>query len=107
MKKAAILLLGALAGLGTMAAAQAGSIDSFASAAGVSPDCGGNNGKKGPPSPPPVWDAYGGRGITCAPVPEPATWAMMIAGVGLLGAFQLRRRGAKPADRMSGDGTLA
>lgn len=97
MKKAAILCLGILATLGMVAAAEASvSIDGSFSA-----DCG----KKPPPwasGPPP--DAWGTLGKTCPPVPEPSTWAMMIAGVGLLGVIQLRRRGAKTADLMAADG---
>lgn len=47
---------------------------------------GGGTVPPGPPPPPPI----------VTPVPEPATWLMMIAGVALIG-LQLRRRGgAKP-----------
>jgi len=35
-----------------------------------------------------------GVSITSAPVPEPATWAMMIAGLGMVG-FAMRRRATK------------
>jgi len=35
-----------------------------------------------------------GVSITTAPVPEPATWAMMIAGLGMVG-FAMRRRATK------------
>ncbi|OYQ31016.1 hypothetical protein CHU93_05855 [Sandarakinorhabdus cyanobacteriorum] len=38
-------------------------------------------------------DSFGGRGIlTIATVPEPASWAMLIAGFGLTGATLRRRR---------------
>lgn len=38
--------------------------------------------------------------VTVAPVPEPATWGMMILGFGMLG-FGLRRRNAKVATKIS------
>jgi hypothetical protein len=36
--------------------------------------------------------AIGGSAMATAPVPEASTWAMMIAGFGLMGAVALRRR---------------
>jgi hypothetical protein len=97
MKKTAILCLGILATLSMAAAAEA----SVTTDGSFSADCG----TKPPPwshGPPP--DTWGTLGKTCAPVPEPSTWAMMIAGVGLLGVIQLRRRGAKTADLIPADG---
>jgi hypothetical protein len=39
----------------------------------------------------------GGGGGGVAPIPEPASWAMLIAGFGLVGAVQRRRRATRPA----------
>jgi len=39
------------------------------------------------------YSATGGAVFTAAPVPEPSTWAMMFAGITLLGAMAARRRG--------------
>ena len=36
---------------------------------------------------------YAANGPTGVPVPEPATWALMIIGVGAIGAFMRRQRG--------------
>jgi hypothetical protein len=68
------------------------------------PGGGGNN----PPPPP----GGGGGGVTPPPpppgpaVPEPATWAMMIIGFGLLGAF-LRRRSRNEIAGSAPRGTFA
>ena len=96
MKKTAIVCLGILATFGMMAAAHA---TSFTTEGSFSADCG--KGRPPPWTPPSgPGDAWGtfGAGKTCAPIPEPSTWAMMIAGVALLGAIQLRRRSAKTND---------
>ncbi len=45
----------------------------------------------GPPRPPSGPTGPGGPMVT--PVPEPATWAFMIAGMGLVGAAMRRRQG--------------
>lgn len=48
-----------------------------------------------------VFDTYGGSldkiSFTAAPVPEPETYAMMLAGLGLLGAMTRRRKQKLPA----------
>jgi hypothetical protein len=107
MKKTAILCLGILATFGMMAAAQA--TTSLTTDGSFSADCG--KGHSPPYTPPPgPGDAWGtfGAGKTCAPIPEPSTWAMMIAGVALLGTIQLRRRSAKTVDEpMAADSALA
>lgn len=66
------------------------------SSGGVIPPGGGGGGGGGssgggitPPGPPPP--------PVVTPVPEPATWVMMIAGVGLIGLQLRRRRAAGPA----------
>jgi hypothetical protein len=104
MKKTAVLCLGLLATFGMMTAAQAG--NSVTTEGSFSADCG--KGHSPPPwggQPGPPVDAWGTFGKTCAPIPEPSTWAMMIAGVGLLGVIRLRRRGTKTVERT--DGALA
>lgn len=53
--------------------------------AAIPPAPGGGGGAVLPPAPPPP--------PVAAPVPEPATWILMIAGIGLIG-LQLRRRHA-------------
>lgn len=48
-----------------------------------------------------VFDTYGGSldkiSFTTAPIPEPETYAMMLAGLGLLGAMTRRRKQKLPA----------
>jgi hypothetical protein len=106
MKKTAIVCLGILATFGIMAAAQATTLTTEGS---FSADCG--KGHSPPYTPPPgPGDSWGtfGVGKTCAPIPEPSTWAMMIAGVALLGAIQLRRRSAQTVhEPMAADSALA
>lgn len=53
----------------------------------VLPPTGGDN-----PTPPGVTPPIEGGGVPTAAVPEPATWAMMILGFGLVGAAARRRR---------------
>jgi hypothetical protein len=109
MKKTAILCLGLVATFGMMAAAQA--TTTFTTEGSFSADCGkGPSPPWGPPTGPgDAWGTFGGPlGKICAPIPEPSTWAMMIAGVALLGTIQLRRRSAKAVDEpMAADGALA
>lgn len=52
----------------------------------IPPDAGGDGGGITPPVPPPAPPPP-----VVTPVPEPATWVMMIAGIALIG-WQLRRR---------------
>jgi hypothetical protein len=108
MKKTAIVCLGILATFGMMAAAQA--TNTLTTDGSFSADCGKpHNPPGGPPSGPgDAWGTFGGPGKVCAPIPEPSTWAMMIAGVALLGTIQLRRRSAKVVDEpMAADSALA
>jgi hypothetical protein len=105
MKKTAILCVGMLATFGMMAAAQAST--SVTTEGSFTADCG--KGHSPPPyTPPGPVDSWGTFGKTCAPVPEPSTWAMMFAGVALLVTIQLRRRSAKSGEELvAADGALA
>jgi hypothetical protein len=92
MKQPAILCVGLLMTLGMMAAAQAG--NTLSTSGSFSADCGnsGSGRGQGGSSGTTPGDAWGTTGKTCAPVPEPSTWAMMVVGVGLLGVIRMRRR---------------
>ncbi|MBI4755810.1 MAG: PEP-CTERM sorting domain-containing protein [Betaproteobacteria bacterium] len=43
-----------------------------------------------------IAETYTGANITVSPVPEPSEWAMLVAGLGLVGLFA-RRRESTPA----------
>lgn len=53
---------------------------------------------------PTVTQTFAGRLVAPAAVPEPGTWAMLIAGFGVLGAAMRRRRMTLPADLLASSG---
>lgn len=44
-----------------------------------------------------IAETYTGANITVSPVPEPSEWAMLVAGLGLVGLYARRRRESTPA----------
>lgn len=91
------LLLPPVAGLAIFALDDTGARDG----GGSGRDGGGTAGGGGPQTPPggDGGDGGGGEPVPPAVVPEPATWALLLTGLLIVGAHALRRRGRRHQPR--------